>query len=726
MSRLSKVLIGIAGLLLLLLGLVLAAPAYIDQDAVKRRIETAVLTGSGQPLRIDGDIDLRLLPRPSVELGPLRLGVAGEGSAPLEVRRLRLEPALLPLLTGRVEMRSVVVDGPRLMLPLPQGPAAPAVPMKPAPALPAAPVADARPPAVAAAPEPPSHGDRGQPAPAASGRQPGAVSDQVGIAMPPLPPIRELLIRGMELRWQDPATGAVVEVRDGELRAGPLAPGQEGRLDASLALGGARPHLAGRLTMSGMLSPAADLSVVRVAPLRLSGDGMIFGNLHGPPLQLDAELTWRPIDGTLAFDDIALASAGLSTSGNAEILLSPRPGAPVLTGQIRMPAGDLRAWLEAAGLGPLPGAPGTLRQVGGSARFALADGALSLKELRLRVDDTQAAGAARLGMHWGARPAGVASLALDRLDLDRYLGIQPAGPPAWQPAAGVKVPTADPPLPEPAGALTLGLSAGELRAGRLLYAGLTGVGVVNMADWWADLSAADVYGGQVKGRLAGNLPARKTPVALTLDATADDIRIGPLLADASGQAPVTGRGGFGLDLSARGADAMALRRSLGGRVSLALHDGDLTGFDIRRIIGDSGDDAAGFATLTASARGKDGVFHSDDLSARSPVMNLDGGGSVDVASERLDLSLEAVLVEPPNGAGIRELEGVPIPIRVAGHWSHPDWDVDVGAALRAAARRALDDRVNGHGGWLDKLEERTGIPGLREGLEKGLQGLFGR
>jgi len=72
MSRLSKVLIGIAGLVLLLLGLVLAAPAYIDQDAVKRRIETAVLTGSGQPLRIDGDIDLRLLPRPSVELGPLR------------------------------------------------------------------------------------------------------------------------------------------------------------------------------------------------------------------------------------------------------------------------------------------------------------------------------------------------------------------------------------------------------------------------------------------------------------------------------------------------------------------------------------------------------------------------------------------------------------------------------------------------------------------------------
>jgi AsmA protein len=716
MSRLSKVLIGIAALAVVLLGLALAAPALIDQDALKQRIETAVLIASGQRLRIDGDIDLRLLPRPSVELGPLELGGVDGSPAPVRIGRLRLEPDPWPLLIGDLRLERVVVDAVQLRLPPPNPP-----PPSPAPA-----AAEARTPA--AGTQPSRQGELPR-ASVAIDAPPGAVAPPAGVVLPPLPPIRELLIRDFALRWQDPATGAVVEVQDGELRAGPLAPGQDGLIEGRLTLSGERPRLAGELTLSATLRPAADLSVIRVAPLHLTGDALAFGSVQGPPLTLDAGLTWRPLDGSLAIDDIRTASAGLATTGNALLVLPPRPDAPALTGQIEMPAGDLRAWLEAAGIAPLPGGPQGLRRVGGSARFALAGGGLSLTGVRLQLDDTRAAGAARLGMHWGARPAGVAALTLDRLDLDRYLGIPPAAgarASSAGPAGAPTAPAADPPLPEPAGALTLGLSAGELRAGRLVYGDLTALGVLNAADWWADLAAADVYAGRIQGRLAGNLPAPHAPLALTLAATAEDIRIEPLLADAAGQAPVTGRGGFALDLAARGADAMALRRSLAGAVSLSLRDGDLTGFDIGRLIGAGGNDAARFATLTMSARGEKGVFRSDDLSARSPLMHLDGGGAIDVASEVLDLDLQAVLVEPPNGAGIRELEGVPIPIRVSGHWARPSWQVDVAAALRAAARRALDERVNGRGSWLDKLEERTGIPGLRDGLEQGLRGLFGQ
>ena len=724
MSALSKTLIAVAGLLLLALVLAWAAPSLIDRDAVKRRIEAGVQAAGGQPVRIDGDVRLRLLPSPRADVKLIRLGSAGgtSGTPPLSIERLQLDVALLPLLTGRIALDAVVIDGLRVSV----GPhgfagrpavvAAPPASSSPQPTGGAA--TDVPPPSAAPAVAPPAGGGPRHP-PATAG--PGGPLPPSAVVLPPIPSTREFLIRDAQVRWHDPGTGSVVEIQAAELRAGPIAPGEEGRVEGRMTLTGTRPRLAGDLRLTAALASAADLSVVRIASLRLRGDGLVFGDLHGPPLELNAAMTWRPPDASLAIDDIRLTSAGLAATGSARLLMPPRRNGPALTGRLDMPPGDLRAWLEAAGLGPLRGTPQTLRQVGGSTRFELAGTDLSLSAVRLRLDDTRVAGAAVLGLRWGTRPAGVGALALDRLDLDRYLGIVPAAGASaasagMAPAPAPEPPATDPPLPEPAGGLTLRLAAGELRAGRLVYRDLTGLGVLNAADWSLDTTAADVYDGHLEGRLTGTLPAHGRPTALTLDATATDVRIGPLLADAAGQAPISGRGGFDLDLSAVGADALALRQTLAGSARLALRDAALTGFDLDRLIGiggNVGSDTPLFSTLSASAKGKKGVFRSDDIRARSPLAHLDGRGKVDIAAETLALNLEAVLVEPPNGAGIRELEGIPIPIRVRGPWTDPSWKADVGAALREAARRALDKRVKGKGGLLDQLEERIGVPGLR-------------
>jgi hypothetical protein len=99
------------------------------------------------------------------------------------------------------------------------------------------------------------------------------------------------------------------------------------------------------------------------------------------------------------------------------------------------------------------------------------------------------------------------------------------------------------------------------------------------------------------------------------------------------------------------------------------------------------------------------------------MLRVSGQGQFDVPAETLDLDLQAVFVDPPDGRGPRGLGGIRVPLRVVGDWQQPAWQPDLGPALREGARRLLDRNRDA----LKQLEERTGL----KGLEQGLRGLLG-
>lgn len=722
MSLPSKVLIGLASLLLVLVLVIaaLAAPVFVDRDALADRIETEVLLAVGQRPAIEGELRWRLLPTPRIELGPVRLPAAGEDARGMRLRieRLHVDLAIMPLLAGRVVLKTVAIDGLRLVA-APAGISAPnAARANASPPPPLAVLAVS----AAAAPVPP-------PTDAAPELAPE----------PRLLPLQQLLVRDAELRWKTDNGERLLKIP--ELNAGPIVAGEQGLIEAALRLGGNRPHLDGDLQLTATLDPAADLSVVQLAPLRLTGDAIAIGALRDLPLALDAALAWQPLAGTFRIDDLMLESGGLRLLGQGRV--GPDAGGPRLTAQIEIPAFDLRQWLEAAGAGPVPGALWTLRSAAANSQLERGGGELRLSGLRATIDATRAAGAAQLHLAANGLTTGVAAVALDRLDLDAYrlepLSTQGASAPP-QPVADDPGPAldADPSLPAPAAdALVVRLDADMLRTGGLAYRDLTVLGRMIADGWRADIESADFYSGRLDAQVSGAIPrAPGGPMPATLSGAAEGVEVGALLGDTMAEPPLQGRGRVAFDLQAEGADAAAFRQSLGGAVSLAIEDGAITGLELDRLlatVGDagagSGDDAPGpatFSSFTASATGSEGLFQSDDIRARSPLLHIDGRGAIDVVAETLALDLEAVLVEPPSGAGMRELEGIPIPIDVTGPWTEPQWQVHAGEALREAARRALDEKLQDEGGLLQDLDERTGIPGLREGLERGLRGLFGR
>lgn len=223
---------------------------------------------------------------------------------------------------------------------------------------------------------------------------------------------------------------------------------------------------------------------------------------------------------------------------------------------------------------------------------------------------------------------------------------------------------------------------------------------------------------------------------LRLEATAAGVDVAALLADvqpgAGKQPPITGLGEIDLTLNARGADPASIIPTLGGEAAFAVRNGAVTMVDLGQLItgtigaiGVSREDAENltrFSALSLSAKGKEGQFSSDDIQLRSNLLDIDGNGKLDLTTLQIALELQAVLTKPPKGRGIKELEGIPIPISAEGPWADPRWEVDVRTALDNAARRALRE----DSGLIDEIEERTGIKGLGDGLRQILPGLLGR
>jgi hypothetical protein len=299
---------------------------------------------------------------------------------------------------------------------------------------------------------------------------------------------------------------------------------------------------------------------------------------------------------------------------------------------------------------------------------------------------------------------------------------------AADPAAFPQAPV--PPVPPESDIdLHIDLAADALRAGGLGYGAVTGTLTQRGTHTSADVAAGAFYGGTL--RLRGEQAVYAgVPPRQTLRAAADAVDLGALLADLQGIAPVTGRADLSAELAASGADLPLIRRDLSGTLRAEVRDGRLAAVD--RALQQFGPllstvglpvsaDLADFSVLRLSATGADGVFRSSDIDGRARLLQLSGAGELDVVAENVTADLVATLVQPPDGPDLKGLDGIRVPIRVAGPALAPKVDADVAPAVAEAARRAARRHLEGDDNLFRQLEEATGV----QGLEQGLRGLFG-
>ena len=92
---------------------VLIGPFFVDWNNFRTTFENRASDIVGQPVRILGDIDLSVLPSPTITMNDVEVGdTEGQPMATIDHLSIRLE--LLPLISGQYNVTELVLDHPEI------------------------------------------------------------------------------------------------------------------------------------------------------------------------------------------------------------------------------------------------------------------------------------------------------------------------------------------------------------------------------------------------------------------------------------------------------------------------------------------------------------------------------------------------------------------------------------------------------------------------------------
>jgi len=335
---------------------------------------------------------------------------------------------------------------------------------------------------------------------------------------------------------------------------------------------------------------------------------------------------------------------------------------------------------------PLPGPFGDAQF---SAQAYLGPREAQFKELRLFIDGNEFTGALTL-RHYDERLNLSGALKSDFVSLKPMLSDAPA---LVAPDGQWSRESFDP--PDLSGAdVDLSVAAAHARLGRLTIddAALE----LTLRDGALDLAVtqAQAYRGRIKARAA----FRPTDGALSVHATAqtNGVDAGALLWDALGKQAIAGALDSTIMLDAAGDNMAALMRSLSGRGSLTLSEGEIAGVDFdralrrleKRPLASAQDIRSGSSTLdkaSATVTLEKGVGAIEDGAARGPGFSLAFAGAANFPER--SLSIKAVAREADSAGKPRD-KSLQIAFELAGGWDELTLTPDPLAFIRRSGAAA--------------------------------------
>lgn len=463
-------------------------------------------------------------------------------------------------------------------------------------------------------------------------------------------------------------------------------------------------------------------------------------NASGDRVQLAAKLT--PADAKAFAGDVRLTLEGMS--GNTKQLAiakmainaSARHGARTIVAALTTPIsasfdGQSVSLTRVAGDITVedPALPQKILKLATSG-IASYDGKKEVADLRFstRFDDTTLS--SEVGIR-GFSPLAIAiDASADKLDVDRYIA-----PPPPRPGNDSADPRDDPKV-DLSGLKGLNVNA-EAKVGELKARGIraSNVNIVaRIANGRLDVAplSAGLYGGRVQSTAAAVADGNR----ISLDANLFDVSLGPLLKDALDKDILEGRGNVKLAVTTAGGTVGALKKAMNGNGSLALRDGAIKGVNIAQKLRDAKSMLSGgreethrananektdFSAMTATFAIKNGIATSTDLDAKSPLLRLTGGGSVNLAEGTLDYTSKVAVVESlkgQDGRAVSDLRGITVPVRLQGPFEKMSYTIDWGSVVADAAKSKIAEKVTPQ---LKEQEKRA-----RDKLEDKLKGLLKR
>jgi AsmA protein len=653
---LKLILIGLAGLVVLLVAVAAIVAATFDPNDYKPLIVKLVQEKKQRTLDIPGRIKLTFFPKIGADLGKVSLSERGGQGAFASVESARVSVALLPLLRKQVVVDRVAIDGIRANFRRRKDGST-------------------------------NFDDL------AGGEDKTAPKDQQVLVLA----VDGVNISNADIVYEDEKGGARYELAGATLKIGKIGDGVsddfsfKGRVRSKSPLADADVSLKTKYTMS----LAKKQIGLRDVSAEISGTLAEMKNVVAG-LSANADVQLSPLAASLSA--VAVSFKAKQASGD----LAAKLDVPVL----KYAGDEVQAPKLSADV-TLPGASGAMRVVAAGDASANLAKQTAAANLAGKVDESNFT--AKLAVEKYSPMTYGFDVSVDQLDVDRYTGKPAANAPNAPAKEGAAKAPAAPEKPIDLSALKELNAHGSAKIGKLKVAGLSASNVqlqLRAAGGKADVSplAADLY----QGKLAGSVSVVAAPVRVATKQALTGVSVGPLLKDLMGKEQLEGRGNVTLDVTSQGDTVSALKKALAGAARIDLRDGAIRGVNVAQAIRSAkaalgrGGEGAGkseektdFSELSGSFRIANGVAHNDDLALKSPLVRVGGSGDVDIGRDRLDYTVKATVVSSLQGQGGPELEalkGVTVPVRLSGPFDNIGYKVDLGGVVSDKAKERLSEK----------------------------------
>ncbi|RJF58420.1 outer membrane assembly protein AsmA [Serratia inhibens] len=273
----------------------------------------------------------------------------------------------------------------------------------------------------------------------------------------------------------------------------------------------------------------------------------------------------------------------------------------------------------------------------------------------------------------------------------------------------------------------------NLSVDQLTYRGMNIAHLALQADNRQGLLTVHRLSGQLAGgdfALPGSLDARGTRPVIAVQPVLKQVELGTVLKAFEMPQVLTGKFSMQGDLTGDRLTSQSFEHRWKGTAQLAMQDAQLHGLNIQQLIqqavarNDSSvrgqDNYQRFTEvkqLSAKASLSGGTVNISELSADSPLLNLSGGGTVNMPGKQCDMSLNVRVTGGWQGRGelIEQLQKTPIPLRVYGPWQQLNYQLQVDQVLRKTLQNRAKDALNK---WAEKNKESREGQDLKKLLDK--------
>ncbi|MEE4409319.1 MULTISPECIES: outer membrane assembly protein AsmA [unclassified Serratia (in: enterobacteria)] len=273
----------------------------------------------------------------------------------------------------------------------------------------------------------------------------------------------------------------------------------------------------------------------------------------------------------------------------------------------------------------------------------------------------------------------------------------------------------------------------NLNVDQLTYRGMNIAHLALQADNQQGLLTVHRLSGQLAGgdfALPGSLDARGARPVIAVQPVLKQVELGAVLKAFEMPQVLTGKFSMQGDLTGDRLTSQSFEHRWKGAAQLAMQDAQLHGLNIQQLIqqavarNDSsvrGQDTYQRFTevkqLSAKANLNGGTVNISELSADSPLLNLSGGGTVNMPGKQCDMTLNVRVTGGWQGRGelIEQLQKTPIPLRVYGPWQQLNYQLQVDQILRKTLQNRAKDALNK---WAEKNKESREGQDLKKLLDK--------